>query len=209
MVSGAAASTSGQVGGRRKSPTWPLPRAGKGVPKQPCPLWPYLREGQARHALVPQPPRWPAAFTAITAVTFGLPGQTAQTRWETGAGGGGGARTASGQCGRTGALAGGSGPRVRRAGLPAGQSKGYVTYTRLADIEGPTVCQVPAESWLYVPLSAAAGVQPCNSQLASGWGMLLRSLWGCGGILGWGTMPLGTRANQGLLPSIHRNHIGW
>lgn len=168
MVSGAAASTSGQVGGRRKSPTWPLPRAGKGVPKRPCPLRPYLREGQARHALVPQPPRWPAAFTAITAVTFGPPGQTAQTRWETGAGGGGGARTASSQCGQTGALAGGSGPRVRRAGLPAGQSKGYVTYTRLVDVEGPTVCQVPAESWLYVPLSAAAG-RPALQQPAGLW----------------------------------------
>lgn len=59
------------------------------------------------------------------------------------------------------------------------------------------------------PCPLLQGVQPCNSQLASGWGMLLRSLWGCGGILGWGTMPLGTRANQGLLPSIHRNHIGW
>lgn len=38
--------------------------------------------------------------------------------------------------GHTGALAGSSG---------RGQSKGPVTYTRLAGAEGPTVCQVPAE----------------------------------------------------------------
>lgn len=44
-----AAGISGNVGGRWKSSTWPLPRAGKGVMKEPCQPWFYLREAQPRH----------------------------------------------------------------------------------------------------------------------------------------------------------------
>lgn len=43
------AGTPGQVGGRWKSPTWPLPRAGKGVPRaMPTPALPQGRAGQTR-----------------------------------------------------------------------------------------------------------------------------------------------------------------
>lgn len=132
------AGTPGQVGGRWKSPTWPLPRAGKGVPRaMPTPALPQGRAGQTRPHLSASTLAGSLYrhHSAITAVTCGPLArcQTAHTRWETGAAGGGGARTHRGP------------GRKQWAGLPARQSKGLVTYTRLAGAEGPTVCQVPAE----------------------------------------------------------------
>lgn len=59
-----------------------------------------------------------------------------------------------------------------------GQGCQQGSYTRLAVVEGPTVCQVPAEGLLsHGFMGPCSLLQPSSPQQSAGWGMLLRSLW--------------------------------